>query len=336
MPNPLRWTRHKLAAPVRRYLDARFSSLESRLDALPARTALVMDPLRAVDVREHNAGASPPTFDHVVSQVVSARQFESPEFVRLKDVLFPTGLPPAMSDSTGVQVHRKVWEYVYVLRVAEQYRLLEPDRDAIGFGVGTEPLPAALARYGLRVVATDQGATEKSAESWVVSGQHMSGLEALANPDVVSDAVLARLVRTRTVDMNDVPDDLGRYDLVWSCCALEHLGSPRAGLDFVLGTLALLKPGGVAVHTTELELTPRADTADYGNLAVYRLADLDGLAAEVRDRGFDIDTNWYVSLETASDRFVSPPPYAVPHLKLLVGESVTTSVGLVVRRPPTP
>ena len=110
------------------------------------------------------------------------------------------------------------------------------------------------------------------------------------------------------VDMNAIPDDLGLYDLVWSCCALEHLGSPQAGLDFVLETLRLLKPGGVAVHTTELELTRRADTADYGNVVVYRSADLDRLIGDIRHRRFEIDANWYVSLETASDRFVCPPP----------------------------
>ena len=37
------------------------------------------------------------------------------------------------------------------------------------------------------------------------------------------------------------------------------------------------------MHTTELELTPRAETADYGNLAVYRKDDLDRLAERVRE-----------------------------------------------------
>ena len=68
--------------------------------------------------------------------------------------------------------------------------------------------------------------------------------------------------------MNAIPADLGRFDLIWSSCALEHLGSPKAGLEFVVRTLELLKPGGVSVHTTEIELTLRDDTADYGHLAV--------------------------------------------------------------------
>ena len=98
----------------------------------------------------------------------------------------------------------------------------------------------------------------------------------------------------------------------------------------------MLEPGGVSVHTTELELTPRAETADYGNLAMYRTHDLDRLAERVRSRGFEIETNWYVSMETPADRWVSVPPYPhddPAHLKLAIGDSVSTSVGLLIRRP---
>ena len=48
-------------------------------------------------------------------------------------------------------------------------------------------------------------------------------------------------------------------------------------------------------------MTKRVETADYGNLVVYRKADLDRFATEVRARGFEIETNWYVALETAID-----------------------------------
>jgi hypothetical protein len=147
--------------------------------------------------------------------------------------------------------------------------------------------------------------------------------------------VLEQHVQTRAVDMKEVPGDLGRFDLVWSACALEHLGSPEVGLGFVVRTLDLLEPGGVAVHTTELELTPRAETADYGHMAVYRLADLDRLAEHVRSLGFEMDTNWYVAMDAPADRWISVPPYPhddPAHLKLTVGDSVSTSVGLLIRR----
>ena len=101
-------------------------------------------------------------------------------------------------------------------------------------------------------------------------------------------------------------------------------------------TLDLLEPGGVAVHTTELELTPRADTEYHLDTAIYRLDDLERLAQRVRDMGFEMQTNWYVSMDTPADRWISLPPYPhddPAHLKLAIAESVSTSVGLLITRP---
>jgi 2-polyprenyl-3-methyl-5-hydroxy-6-metoxy-1,4-benzoquinol methylase len=278
-----------------------------------------------------------PTFDALVSQVVSTAQFSEPSFTRLRRVLFPQEVQVAWgSEHATVDVpHRKVWEFCYILRAAEQHGKLEPGLTALGFGVGQEPLPAALAKFGLTVLATDLDASAEESAAWAATGQHLSQMSALSRPEVVSDAVLEERVRMRPVDMNHLPDDLGRFDLVWSACALEHLGSPEAGTDFVLQTLNLLKPGGVAVHTTELELRPREATADYGHLAVYRVDDLNELRTEVRRRGLEMEANWYVAMDSPADRWISLPPYPhddPAHLKLVIGDSVSTSVGLLIRR----
>jgi hypothetical protein len=117
------------------------------------------DALARVDVSAHNAHGLQPTFDHVVSQVVSASQFSHPDFRRLQESIFrgPERIPRG---------HRKVWELVYVLRAAEQYGRIEPGRRAVGFGVGQEPLPAALAQAGLTVLATDLDVTEEASAAW--------------------------------------------------------------------------------------------------------------------------------------------------------------------------
>jgi predicted O-methyltransferase YrrM len=335
-PHPIRRIRRIVTAPLKRYLDNRFDHLEE----LVAQTALVgyperesKDVLSRVDVSLHNAEGLPPTFDTVISQVVSAAQFLHPDFQRLHRLMFPNvGLIPCGAIQVpSTTTHRKLWEWCYILRAAEQHGKLASGAKAVGFGVGSEPLPAALAHFGLTVLATDR--EPDASGGWAASGQHMASLQSLSKANVVPDDVLERLVTARYMDMNEIPDDLGRFDLVWSSCALEHLGTPEAGLDFVMNTLDLLNPGGLAVHTTELELTPRGATADYGHLAIYRTVDLDGLASRVREAGFEIDTNWYVSMETPADRFVSVPPYAEAHLKLAVGDSVSTSVGLLISRP---
>ena len=331
-------------ASIRRYFDPQFAHLNQRLDELvPAAAAMPTvnraHALARVDVSRHNAGGTPPTFAEVVSQVVSAAQFAEPSFERLRRVMFPGAVTiPWGSTHASVTVpHRKLWEFVYVLRAAEQHGRLEPGLRAVGFGVGQEPIPAALARFGLSVLATDLDAGTEVSSGWAATGQHMTGLDALSRPDVVSDAVLQEHVSTRYVDMNDIPDDLGRFDLVWSSCALEHLGPPAdAGLEFVMRSLDLLEPGGVAVHTTELELTPRAETEYVQGTAIYLIDDLDRLAYRVRDQGYEMQTNWYVSLDNPADRWISMPPHPQDdpaHLKLALGDSVSTSVGLLIRRP---
>ena len=57
--------------------------------------------------------------------------------------------------------------------------------------------------------------------------------------------------------MNHLPDDLRGFDFTWSSCALEHLGTLAAGADFVVAQMDCLRPGGVAVHTTEFLVDQR-------------------------------------------------------------------------------
>jgi Methyltransferase domain len=302
--------------------------------------------LRRVDLREHNSAGRPPRFADLVSQAVSADQFDEPDYVRWAELLgFAEKGRLVVRGSIPTVFNRKVWEWAFVLRAAEQYGLLEPGRTAIGFGVGNEPVPAALARYGMKVVATDQDAEDSedwaATGQWTSTGQLLTGLEGLSRPEIVPNDRLGELVTVRRVDMTDVPDDLGPCDLVWSSCALEHLGSPPKGLEFVVRSARLLAPGGVAAHTTEFELTARSATADWGHLACYRPADLRELSERLRSQGLEIELNLHVPMDRAEDRWVSvvlgqgPELEAgeLSHLKVAVHESVCTSFGIVVHRP---
>jgi len=169
----------------------------------------------------------------------------------------------------------------------------------------------------------------------------MKDLTGLSRRHLISDDDLASRVTLCNVDMNDVPADIGTFDVIWSSCVIEHLGSPERGLDFVLESCRLLTPGGLAVHTTELELTRRESTADYGHCAVYRLQDLRDFATRLADVGCTSTFNFTVPMDTPEDRWISllivegeSAPPDVAHLKLALGESVTTSFGLLIRRLP--
>jgi hypothetical protein len=234
----------------------------------------------------------------------------------------------------GMEYHRKPWEYAFVLDRAERAGVLRPGARAVGFGVGTEPVPAVLASHGVDILATDLA--PEDAGHWAESNQHADGVASLSFPRIVDEGILAERVRFAAADMNDPVDGFGRFDLVWSSCAIEHLGSPEAGLDFVLRSADLLEPGGIALHTTELELTARTDTADHGHCAVYRPSDIERLAEELRARGFLIDVNLNVAMESPLDRYVAFPPYPASdpaHLKLAIFDSVSTSFGIAVRKP---
>ncbi len=278
--------------------------------------------LQRIDVSDYNA-AGPPDLQHVVSQTVTAAQILSPKYASWAKVL---GEEP--------RFHRKQWEYVIVLEAADQAGVLREGCAAIGFGVGTEPLPAALASRGVAVLATDQAAD--NAGHWTRRGEHSSDVEALQKPDICPPGRFRRLVSFRPVDMNAMPAGLGSYDLVWSSCVIEHLGTPDAGLDFVRRSLDLLHPGGVAVHTTEFDLTPGPETVDYGHCAVYRRQDVEKLRCEVVAAGFQMTINSYVAFEHPADRYVAPPLSVGDeefHLKLALYDSITTSFAIVVRRP---
>ena len=354
-----------VATPVRRFFNPRFESISTRLDSLevavsrlaalapiveePAVAVLVHEPsaidptlaqvarrsayLARVDVSEHNRIAPPPNFSLLMSQAVSAAQCEDPKYLEWFRLL--TGL----TESEFNPYNRKTWEWAYIAEAVTQAGLMKPGRAALGFGVGNEPLPALFASRGLDVIATDQGV--ESGDDWASTGQLMTGLSGLYRTRLIADEELASHVEVRNVDMNNVPADLGTFDVIWSSCVIEHLGSPERGLDFVLESCRMLAPGGIAVHTTELELTRRDTTADYDHCAVYRLPDLREFARRLSELNCTSNFNFTVPMDTREDRWISlaiveaeltPPDIA--HLKLAIGDSVSTSFGLLIRRLP--
>ena len=344
-----------LAAPLRAYFNprfesvaARFSLLDGRIDQVDRRLEALAsgarnetdaariaqsDLLARIDVREHNADPRPPRFDALECQSASARQCDEPAFREWAELIQNWGEDPG-----GRQYNRKLWEWAYIAEAVRAAGLMEPGRRAIGFGVGSEPMPAVFARHGVQVLATDQGWA--TGQAWAPTNELMrTDLSGLSRPHIVDDNVLAELVGLREVDMNAVPDDLGDFDIAWSSCVIEHLGSPARGLEFVLESCRLLRPGGIAVHTTEFELTHQHETRDYGHCAVYRIDDLRAFLARLPEVGCEATINVTVSMDTFEDRWVSLVQTGHrdvlrdgPHLKLAIGDSVSTSFGLLVRK----
>jgi len=227
--------------------------------------------------------------------------------------------------------HRKQWEWCYILEALRQQGMLRAGHHGLGFGVGSEPIVAAIAALDARVTATDLPSDADAARHWASSGQHATHLGTLNAGLLCPPEAFARLVGFRPVDMNDVPSDLTGFDFCWSSCALEHLGSIEAGLRFVHRSLDCLRAGGVAVHTTEYNVSSGASTVEAGPTVAFRRADLRRLARELRRHGHHIRLTFRLGT-SPDDRFVDHEPWSDAHLKLQLGPHVITSFGLLIRK----
>jgi len=233
--------------------------------------------------------------------------------------------------------HRKHWEWAYIHASAVHAGVVGDGCRALGFGVGSEPLVAAFAAAGTTVLATDQ--SPETAAAWADTGQHAASLAAVQRPDICAPDVLSERVQFRAVDMTALPADLGVFDLVWSSCCFEHLGSPEAGCDFVLAAMEHVRPGGVAVHTTEFDITRWRRCRETGSVAAgdyvafYLARDLRRLVRRLRAAGHDVTANWRVSNDHPMERRIGTFPYDDgPQMRLDMAGRRVTSFGLCITR----
>jgi hypothetical protein len=233
-----------------------------------------------------------------------------------------------------VQFHRKLWEWVFVLHHMDQLGVLKEGSRGVGFGIGTERLPSVFANRGATITATDAPPEIGVSSGWTATGQHSDSLAELFYPELITNEAFAERVSHRFCDMNAIDPALSGFDFTWSCCCFEHLGSLEAGIRFVINSVEqTLKPGGVAVHTTEFNLSSNDDTIESGPTVLYRQCDMESLVQRLRDLGHDVQPFVIAPDSHFLDFHVDMPPYSdQPHLKLKFGSYVTTSVGVVIRK----
>ncbi|WP_230943991.1 hypothetical protein [Burkholderia vietnamiensis] len=232
------------------------------------------------------------------------------------------------------QFHRKLWEWVFVTHHLLESGAVKSGARGLVFGVGAERLPAYFASLGASIVATDAPQEIGEANGWSATGQHSAELENLLYRDLIDEDGFRRLVSYEHCDMNHIPDHLTGFDFNWSSCCFEHLGDLDAGMDFVVNAVEkTLRVGGVAVHTTELNMSSDDETLASGHTVIYRRRDLRALVERLRDRGHEVEELRFSHGSHPLDFHVDMPPYRHdPHIKLMYDRFVVTSVGIVVRR----
>jgi len=239
--------------------------------------------------------------------------------------------------------HRKVWEDCYALQALHERGMLAPGRRGLGFAVGAEWLPSFMARRGVEVVATDLDAQDLRSRAWIAVDQHGGRVETIYKPGLIDIDTFNERVSLRAVDMNAIPEDLHQgFDFVWSVCSLEHCGSIEQGLRFVESAMRCLRPGGVAVHTTEFNMNPEGPTIEAGATVLFQRRHIEALSARLAAAGHRMLPMDFGTGEGLLDQFVDLPPYPnatwplaipeAPHLRLSIQGLVATSVGFIVEK----
>jgi 2-polyprenyl-3-methyl-5-hydroxy-6-metoxy-1,4-benzoquinol methylase len=231
-------------------------------------------------------------------------------------------------------VNRKFWEWCAIAQVLDERCMLRTGVRGLGFAVGREPLSSHFAARGCQILATDLEPRASAAE-WISSSQHAESKEMLFQPLLVNRSIFDSRVAFQSADMRTLEGLSIGYDFIWSSCALEHLGTLDAGIDFILKSAELLSPRGVAVHTTEFNVLSNDLTIEQGGNVIYRRRDFLMLKQTLESRGLNLVS---LNFDTGDHQFdidFDKPPYmesGKPHLKLDIGGHVSTSFLLIIER----
>jgi hypothetical protein len=230
--------------------------------------------------------------------------------------------------------HTKQWQYYAILECALEVSNSRTGNRAMGFGVGTEPLPAALAKIGFDVHATDYFDGDNALQ-WAQTGQMSSDILKLNDRRIIEDDEFLDRVRLSNLDMNEIPVLYnGTLDFVWSTCALGHIGGYENGLKFIRRSLDLLKPGGIAVHTTELDQSQEVTRFDHPGLSFYKLDDLNALIFEAQESGYLAQPVFIHPIAHFAEKYVAKEPWGKkPHIRIEIFNRELNSVALVFRKP---
>lgn len=131
--------------------------------------------------------------------------------------------------------------------------------------------------------------------------------------------------------MKKIPCSLTGYDFIWSSCALEHLGSLHAAKDFIYHAMDCLKPGGIAIHTTEFNLKSSVETSMMGPVCILRSIDLIEIAEHLEWQGHTIEPLDF-RLDNSDSYLTNYDKDNLPHFSFKYEKWLVTSFGLIIKK----
>jgi len=227
--------------------------------------------------------------------------------------------------SAGPEVfHRKIWEFNQALYGLRFLKRLAPEATALGIGCGHEEFMYFLANRIRRVIATDLY------EGVWIGGE--SDADVLHDPAKYAPFKYREdHLEVRRMDALALAAGDRSVDFVFCLSSIEHFGSLRDKLTSLREMHRILKPGGVAVLTTEVVLNRLGRGDQYFPIAT--------LLALVSDAGFRLDRppDLQVEEEFAARPLALPmETFVAPHVVLRNFNTIYTSVALFLMKPPGP
>jgi hypothetical protein len=272
-----------------------------------------------------------PFCSDVVPGISTENKLFGSSLCRAEDMLCETYQLLCSKLGLPIVYHRKHWEWVFICHKLMQYKRLQPHMKGLGFGVGIEPLPSYLASLGCQLMLTD--APPEISRDWIGSNQHANDLRKLHRNELIDETTFTERCQFSYLDMNNYASIPSGYDFHWSSCVIEHLGGLDAGIRFIEESVSKLAVGGVAVHTTEFNMTSSTETLDHPATCIYRKSDLMGMKNHLERLGYFVEPLVFDPGMLPPNYYVDMPPYKHDvHLRLMLDRFVSTSIGLVIQR----
>ncbi len=223
----------------------------------------------------------------------------------------------------NVPFHRKAWEFGHGVYGLRKLNRLPPNAVALGVGSGHETILYFLANRIQKVVATD---LYEGNFAGAEASPHM-----LHHPDMFAPFHFRKShLQVLAMDARKLDFPSGSFDFVFSFSSIEHFGSRLDAIAALREMFRVLKPGGVAVVTTELILNRLGRAKGF-----FRRAEVEQVFQ--RMTGFRL-----VSDEIdyrVERRFIRSPadfrgqPSAKPYVVLKRGLTLFTSILLFLQKP---
>lgn len=215
---------------------------------------------------------------------------------------------------------------------------LTPGSKGIGFGVGMERLPALFASHGVKITATDQDFQTCKSKQWD-NEQLAHNVNSLNREKICKPQTFKENVSFKREDMRKLSKSVTNrsYDFLWSNCALGHLGSIDNSLEFIEKSLTCLKPGGIAVHTTEFNAISDSETLNNTDTVFFRPSDFLKLGLHLAKQGYDVSPLELRLFKTNEDLgYTLKPTLGNDQSKILFCGYLATQVVLIIRKPEQP